>query len=197
MSGAAWYSSKRPLCNSPTTIVNLSTSSRECRKRSPTPFWPDLNRQASKISSRSTELHWASSKTSENSKVRSSLGDEVGRPESLPQDSQAKNGSKLPQMAVSKIYSDRLDTKSLRYEAELRKSRRSFLDFVSVGNKKFEVDRCVDNRKRDLRALSTVCGIWVDSLRKDVCFLPRRSLNMKVNIRWYFNRISEDIVIRF
>jgi len=38
-----------------------------------------------------------------------------------------------------------------------RKYRRSFLDFVNVGNKNFEVDRCVDIRKRDLRALSTVC----------------------------------------
>ena len=157
MSSAAWYSSKRPLCNSPTTIVNSSTSSRECRKRSPTPFWPDLNRQALRISSRRAEWHWASSKTSANSKVRSLLGDdEVGRPAESPQDSRAKNGSKLPQMAVSKIYPDRLDTKAWDIK---RKCRRSFLDFVSVGNKKFEVDWRVDIRKTDLMALSTVCGI--------------------------------------
>ena len=160
MSSAAWYSSNRPLCSSPTTIVNSSTSSRECRKRSPTPFWPDLNRQALRISSKRTEWLWASSKTSANSKARS-LGEDEAE---SSQDSRAKKGSKLPQMAVSKIYPDRLDTKAWDIK---RKCRRSFLDFVSVGNKKFEVDRRVDIRKTDLMALSTVyVGFRVDSCEK-------------------------------
>ena len=92
----------------------------------------------------------ASLKTLANSKVRSLGVDDKG-----PQDSRAKNGSKLPQMAASKICPDRLDTKA----RDIKRKVRSFSGFRRKPEYlKFHVCKIF------LRRLVKVKGVSIDGV---------------------------------
>lgn len=157
-SGAAWYSSSRPLWSSPITITNSSTNSSAWRSTSPTALCPDRRRHAVRMSSRSNEWLLANSNTSENL-----LEDDPGA-------TLVTKISKLPPMTVSKTYDDRLATKDW---ATKRKWRRTFRDAVSVGNR--GVEDALVILKRDLRALST--GFERGEFAEKTCIQPMMHLS--------------------